>query len=378
MKTDTPITGKHIIIAGGKTGGHLFPGIAVAQALKNSQPDTRVLFVGTNAPFEVNTLARYGFEHKAILSRPVKGGSLVSKAGSAALVFVSLVQAMYIILRFRADFILGVGGFSSFALVAAGRLLFRRTAIQEQNAIPGMTNRLLSKIAHTIFISFEQTKGMPLNEKTILSGNPIRQPLTPDKTSGPSVLERAGSKDFLILVTGGSQGAASINSAFMDAVDMMKDTNDLFIVHQTGEHSEDQITTFYNTKNLKAEVRAFFHDMPAIQDRADLVISRAGAGTLSELAIMGKPAILIPFPHAADDHQTANAKNLVDKGAAMTVADKDLTGQTLYHMIQDMRQNPGKRDKMEKAMKELAMPHGARIIAEHILGRKSPAGQGDN
>ncbi len=369
---------KHIIIAGGKTGGHLFPGIAVAQRVQDLDPDARILFVGTNAPFEVDTLARHGFDHRAIISRPIKGGSLLGKAWSAALVLVSMIQAMYIILRFRADFILGVGGFSSFALVAAGRLLFRATAIQEQNAIPGMTNRMLSRIAHTIFISFEETQGMPVNHKTILSGNPIRRPSESAQIKEAPVLELAGPKDFIILVTGGSQGAASINRAFLDAVDMMDNTNDLYILHQTGADGVAEATDFYKRKNLKASARAFFHDMPALQRRADLVITRAGAGTLSELAVKGKPAILVPFPHAADDHQTANANNLAAHGAAMVIADKDLTGQTLYTMIQDLRTHPKKREQMGKAMTELARPKGADIIAGHILGRNTQAEKGEN
>ncbi len=360
---------KRIIIAGGKTGGHLFPGIAVAQALKTLSPATKILFVGTNAPFEVNTLNRYGFAHKTITSKPIKGGSLFSKAMSAALVGVSLIQALYIIVRFRADFILGVGGFSSFALVLAGRILFRATAIQEQNAIPGMTNRMLSKIANTIFISFEHTRGMQLNRKTFLAGNPIRLPETSVKKTDTeeTTLDPVNPEDFLILVTGGSQGAASINTAFTEAVQIMKDSDDLFIVHQTGQHSEKEMADFYKGKDLRVNAQAFFHDMPAIQDRADLVITRAGAGTLSELCIKGKPAILIPFPYAADDHQTANAKNLTDKGAAFMVADKDLTGELLYSMIADLRSNPDKRDQMAEAMKTLAMPNGANTIASHIL-----------
>jgi len=369
---------KHIIIAGGKTGGHLFPGIAVAQAVKSLAPGTQVLFVGTRAPFEINTLARYGFDHKTIISRPIKGGNLLNKAWSSALVLISIIQALYIIIRFRADFILGVGGFSSFALVVAGRLLFRQTAIQEQNAIPGMTNRLLSKVAHTLFISFEQTKGMPVNHKTILAGNPMRQGLTSENIKEAQVLELSGPKDFIILITGGSQGSASINKAFTEAVSLMEDTDTLFIVHQTGESSVAEITDFYKTKNLKAEARAFFHDMPAIQTRADLIISRAGASTLSELAIKAKPAILIPFPYAADDHQTANAQNLADQGAALMIADKNLSGETLYTMIRDLRENPRKREEMRKAMAALARPKGADIIARHILKRNSRAEKGDN
>ncbi|PIE61864.1 MAG: undecaprenyldiphospho-muramoylpentapeptide beta-N-acetylglucosaminyltransferase [Desulfobacterales bacterium] len=359
---------QHIIIAGGKTGGHLFPGIATAQALQEIDPDVRILFVGTDAPFETNTLARYNFDHRSIVSRPIKGGSFLAKACASTLVLISIIQAMYIILRFRTDFILGVGGFSSFALVVAGRMLFRRTAIQEQNAIPGMTNRILSKIAETIFISFDPTQGMPLNHKTILSGNPIRKSegTAPLKETPPLTLPDA--TEFLILVTGGSQGATSINTAFMDAVDMMEDTNSLFIVHQTGRQDIEIVSKFYTERHLNADARPFFHDMPAIQRRADLVISRAGAGAVSELSIHGKPTILIPFPHAADDHQTANAKTFADKGGAVMISDKDLNGKTLYKEIQALRTDAAKRKEMGNTMKSLARPNGARRIAKHILG----------
>lgn len=372
MVTNKQAANKHVIIAGGKTGGHLFPGIAVAQALMEKDPTTKILFVGTCAPFETDTLARYGFIHKSIIARPIKGKNIFAKAWSASLVGISLVQALAIIMMFRADFILGVGGFSSFALVLAGRILFRDTAIHEQNAFPGMTNRLLAKIARTRFISFKETRGMPENDTTFLVGNPVRRPLptTPleNTNTDDSVLNRINPDDFLILVTGGSQGAASINGAFTDAVAMMKDTRRLFIIHQTGKNAEAQIQQFYRAREIRHKAAAFFYDMPAIQDRADLVISRAGAGTVSELCIKGKPAILVPYPHAADDHQTANARYLADQGACIMIADKDLTGETLLAAIEDLQHNTDKRVEMADTMTALAMPHGADLIAGRILG----------
>ncbi|NWH04758.1 undecaprenyldiphospho-muramoylpentapeptide beta-N-acetylglucosaminyltransferase [Desulfobacter latus] len=362
---------KHVIIAGGKTGGHLFPGIAVAQALMEKDPATKILFVGTRAPFEIQTLARYGFAHKSIISKPIKGKNLFAKIWSAGLVGISLIQALGIIIAFRADFILGVGGFSSFALVLAGRILFKETAIHEQNAFPGMTNRMLSKIARTRFISFKATQGMPENDTTFLVGNPVRRPLSTAQENSMTdecVLNRINADDFLILVTGGSQGAASINAAFIQAVAMMKETHRLFIIHQTGATAEAQIQQFYAAGDIRHKAAAFFYDMPAIQDRADLVISRAGAGTVSELCIKGKPAILVPYPHAADDHQTANAKSLADQGACIMIADKDLTGETLSAAIENLRHNTNKRTGMADTMTSLAMPHGADLIADRILG----------
>jgi UDP-N-acetylglucosamine--N-acetylmuramyl-(pentapeptide) pyrophosphoryl-undecaprenol N-acetylglucosamine transferase len=234
-----------------------------------------------------------------------------------------------------------------------------------------MTNRMLSKIARTRFISFKETRGMPENDTTFLVGNPVRRPLGTEPendTTEESVLDRINPDNFLVLVTGGSQGAASINKAFTEAVAMMEDTSSMFIIHQTGKNAEAQIQSFYENSNVRHKAAAFFYDMPAIQDRADLVISRAGAGTVSELCIKGKPAILVPYPHAADDHQTANAKFLADQGAAIMIADKSLTGQTLSAAIEDLRNNTQKRSQMADTMKTLAMPHGADLIADHILG----------
>ncbi len=365
---------KRVIIAGGKTGGHLFPGIAVAQALMEKDPSTQILFVGTDAPFETETLCRYGFNHKTIVSKPIKGKNILAKAWSAALVGISLLQALGIIIVFRANFILGVGGFSSFALVLAGRILFRETAIHEQNAVPGMTNRMLSKIAHTRFITFAKTKGMPEGAATYLVGNPARRPLGKNvnqaQNNTESVLDQVKDDDFLILVTGGSQGAASINKAFTEAMDLLTDTDRLFVVHQTGKADEAETAQFYARSGIRHKAAAFFYDMPDIQDRADLVISRAGAGTVSELCIKAKPCILIPFPHAADDHQTANARHLSEQGGAVLIHDRELTGSGLYKTIQDLRNNPDKCSAMAEVLRRLALPRGADLIAGCILGEK--------
>ncbi len=380
MKNRSDLNKFNFVIAGGKTGGHLFPGIAVAQALKAVNPHARILFVGTDAPFEVSTLKTYGFDHKTIISKPIKGGSLMGKLYSSSLILVSLIQSLIILTRFKPDFVLGVGGFSSFAVVLAAWILRIPRAIQEQNSIPGITNRLLSRFANTIFTAFETTKGMPINHKTQYVGNPIRrtspvqdQNSNQEPNNGPnreSNLEtdiRPG--DFTILVTGGSQGAASINHAVIEALNLM-DLTHLHIIHQTGLPEESQTREAYDKLKVASTVQAFFHDMPALQDRASLVITRAGASTISELSIKGKPAIFVPFPHAADDHQTYNAKTLADKGAAILIADHDLTGQLLKETIQTLRTDKEKLKKMGIAAKKLAMPDADKIIAAAILKTK--------
>ena len=367
----------NLIIAGGKTGGHLFPGIAVAQAIKSKNPNAKVLFIGTDAPFEVSTLETYGFDHKVIISKPIKGGSLVGKLYSTGLILVSLIQSLMILTRFKPNFVLGVGGFSSFAVVLAAWILRIPRAIQEQNSIPGITNRLLSRFADTIFTAFETTRGMDNNHKTRNVGNPIRRtsPVQPQKSNqgssqNPSQDLDINPEDFTILVTGGSQGAASINHAFVRAMELMDDLSRVYIIHQTGTAEENKIRDAYGKIAVRSTVQAFFHDMPALQDRADLVITRAGAGAISELTIKGVPSILVPFPHAADDHQTYNAKILENKGAAVLIADQNLTGSVLKETIKTLMGDKKALKQIGIAAGRLAMPDADKIIAASILNTK--------
>jgi UDP-N-acetylglucosamine--N-acetylmuramyl-(pentapeptide) pyrophosphoryl-undecaprenol N-acetylglucosamine transferase len=362
----------NLIIAGGKTGGHLFPGIAVAQALKAINPEAKILFVGTDAPFEVATLKTYEFSHKAIMAKPIKGGSLFGKLISIGFTLGSLLQSLVLLVRFKPDFVLGVGGFSSFAVVLAAWILRIPRAIQEQNSIPGITNRLLSRFSDTIFTGFKTTKGMEQNPKNRYVGNPIRRanPVqTRESSNESSRATDIGPEDFTLLVTGGSQGAASINHAVLEALALM-DLAQVHIIHQTGLAQESQIQKAYAKLKVNSTVQAFFQDMPDLQDRADLVITRAGASTISELTLKGLPAILVPFPHAADDHQTFNAKILADRGAAILIADRDLTGPLLKETLQGLMKDKKKLKQMGIAARKLAMPDADKIIASAILNTK--------
>lgn len=358
-----------IIIAGGKTGGHLFPGIAITQALQKRHDNVTPLFVGTNAPFETQTLKKYGYLHECIFSKPIKGGNVINKAISISLVLISLIQSLFIIWRFKPDFVLGVGGFSSFAVVLAAWICRIPTAIQEQNAFPGMTNRLLSRIADTIFTSFEETKGLTHNLKVKAFGNPVRK-------IERNVLETDSRKDGFqadrptIIVTGGSQGAHSINTAFFDAVALMENPDKFNIIHQTGIKDEMIFKEKYRNLNLKTTTKAFFHNMPDLLTVADIAITRAGAGTISELCINRLPAILVPFPHAADDHQTFNAKALEDKRAAVLINDAELTGPLLKRTLENLLENKDKLAHMKDQLKKLARPDADEKIAITILKTK--------
>ena len=363
-----------IIIAGGKTGGHLFPGIATAQALGDRfeicpLSTVEILFVGTNTPFEKQTLATYGFNHVAISSRGIKGKGPWEKPSALARIPFSIFQAARIIASFKPDLVLGVGGYSSGPVLMAARLLGKITAIQEQNAIPGITNRILSLIVHKIFISFKETKGFPPGANTIHTGNPIRRAGHPLKAPQPHEMQGASfaKNSFILLITGGSQGATSINKAVVAAMEMLGNPSAYTVIHQTGRGDQEWVAHRYKKMHLNATARTFFHDMPGLQKMADLIICRAGAGTLSEITALGKPAILVPYPHAADDHQRYNAMALAQRGAAMMILDHELNGKLLGECIEQLRKHPEELKKMAQKAKNFGMPLARDTVAREII-----------
>ncbi|MFK5952189.1 MAG: undecaprenyldiphospho-muramoylpentapeptide beta-N-acetylglucosaminyltransferase [Desulfobacterium sp.] len=362
-----------IIIAGGKTGGHLFPGIATAQALGDkfkSYPlsTVQILFVGTNTPFEKQTLATYGFNHVAISSKGIKGKGHWQKLSAIARIPFSIFQAARIIASFKPDLVLGVGGYSSGPVLMAARLLGKTTAIQEQNAIPGITNRILSRIVHKIFISFKKTKGFPLGADTIHTGNPIRKESSLEATQSNGMEGYPFSQNtFNLLITGGSQGASSINKAVVVAMELLDNPSAYTVIHQTGMNDRDWVANRYTKMHFNATARAFFHDMPELQKRADLIICRAGAGTLSEITALGKAAILVPYPHAADDHQRYNALALAQQGAAMMILDHELNGKELGECIEQLKKKPEELKKMAQKAKNFGMPLARDTVAREII-----------
>jgi UDP-N-acetylglucosamine--N-acetylmuramyl-(pentapeptide) pyrophosphoryl-undecaprenol N-acetylglucosamine transferase len=351
-----------IIIAGGKTGGHLFPGIAIAQAFLRIDPRTEILFVGTGELFETTTLDRYGFSHTGISVTGIKGKGVFGKIRSMAKIPGSLFQALSIINRFKPDLVMGVGGYSSGPVVLAARLRGTMTAIQEQNSIPGITNRILSRFCHVVFTSFKTTRGLSERAVTIHTGNPVR-----NQDDGDSSGSLRDKDRFNLLVTGGSQGAHSVNQAVLGAVKLLADPAAVSIVHQTGKKDEEEVATQYKAMGIKATAKAFFNDMPGLMAAADLIISRAGAGSISEITALGKPSLLIPYPYAADDHQRFNAMEVVDQGAGWMILDRDLTAEGLQETIELSINHPDKLLSMGGAAKDMSMPDADRVIAETCL-----------
>ncbi len=352
-----------LMVVGGKTGGHLFSGIAVAQALVEIAPHAKVVFLGTDSDFERHSLEPYGFAHRAIAAAPMKGKGLAGKIRGFGVLLCSFVQSLGMMLKYKPDVVMGVGGYVSFAPIMAAVFMGIPRTIQEQNAYPGLANRVLAPFVHKIFTGFETIAHIPAN-KICYTGTPVRKAKDQDNS-----VDMPGQKkdDFLVVVTGGSQGASSINRATMEAMKELTEDSQIFVVHQTGAKEEKSVQEFYEEKGFRVLARAFFSQMPDLFRKAQIVVARSGAGTVAELCTAGTAAILVPYPHATDDHQNANAKQLVNKGGAMMIPDEELSGHRLVSAVRQLKTNPQRLRNMGAAMNAMAKPCAAESIARVLL-----------
>jgi len=363
----------HIMIAGGGTGGHLFPGVALARCFMERNPENRVLFVGTDREFECRTLEREGFDHLAIRAAGIKGLGIFGKLKAAFKIPGALFQSSSIINEFKPDIIIGVGGYSSGPVALAAWLKGIPVVVQEQNILPGITNKIMGRFASRIHVSFDESLGFFNAEKVMMSGNPVRQIILDARKRRDQRKADEQSRLFTLLVAGGSQGARSVNKAMVESLRFLTDKENLHVIHQTGETDCESVRDAYEREGISAEVSAFYTDMDVRYERADLVICRAGATTLSEITVMGLPSILIPFPFAADNHQVKNALSLVDKEAAEMIEDKELTGEYLASRLTYFRENPDELWRMEKASMAYGKPEAAKTIVEdcyRVMGIK--------
>jgi UDP-N-acetylglucosamine--N-acetylmuramyl-(pentapeptide) pyrophosphoryl-undecaprenol N-acetylglucosamine transferase len=317
-----------LIITGGGTGGHLFPGIALAQAMMRTYPGCEVLFIGTERKVDKTALADLGFKTMTIKSQGIKGKNLTAKIMALVQQPAALFEAARIIRKFKPDLVFGVGGYVTGPVILAARLLGITTCIHEQNSIPGLANKLLGHIAHRIFVSLPGSEQYFPAGKTVLSGNPVRSTIVKAANEmGPEEYQ----EPLTLLVLGGSQGARRLNSLMLEAaercmVELIPQPN---IIHQTGEHDEIHVRQKYAELGINARVQPFFSDMAEIYSQADLVVSRAGATTLAELTVFHKPVILVPFPFAADNHQEINGRYLVEAGGGLMFKQSELDGEKL-------------------------------------------------
>lgn len=349
-----------VLIAGGGTGGHLFPGIALAEEVVTRHPKNDVVFVGTDRGLEARVVPQNGFVFEAIKSRGLKGVGLVKLVLALLLLPLSFVRALFLLRKYRPDVVVGVGGYSSGPVVLMAWLLRIPTAIQEQNALPGLTNKILGKVVDASFVSFDAATSFFPNRRAHVLGNPIRRGLLENFLRPKVAHER-----FTLLIFGGSLGARGLNTRVVEALPFLQDLRShLHVIHQTGKNDLESVKKGYADQNFPAEVREFIDDMASAYLGADLVLCRAGATTLAELTVCKKAAILVPFPHATDDHQAVNAQALVDVGAAVMFRESELTGEKLAATIRELKNDPVRLAKMEKAAGALGRPEAAREIAD--------------
>jgi UDP-N-acetylglucosamine--N-acetylmuramyl-(pentapeptide) pyrophosphoryl-undecaprenol N-acetylglucosamine transferase len=347
-----------IVVAGGGTGGHLFPGIAIAKEFMARNSATRVIFVSTGNRLEKTVLSKAGFELRSIEVAGIKGRGIWNQFKSVLKIPGAILTAMGLVKKFSPDLIVGLGSYSAGPVVIGAWLMRVPIAIHEQNILPGITNRILARFADRIYISFENTQS-PLNpQKVYWTGNPVRRELL------ETVALDTDQKAFTVLIIGGSQGAHRINTAMIEALEHLQDSERLHFVHQTGETDEGSVREAYRKRTVSATAQSFFDDMAERYRQADLIICRSGATTVAEITALGKAAIFIPFPHAADNHQMLNAAGLARDGAAEIIVEKELSGHLLCERIEHYMDHPEALADMAARARRHGNPEAAKNIVD--------------
>ena len=359
-----------VVIAGGGTGGHLYPGIAVARELLTQRPGAQVSFAGTATGIEARVVPREGFALDVIRSAGIKGKSVMARLRGAALLPLGAIDAWSLLSQRRPSVVVGVGGYSSGPVVAVAAARRIPTLLMEQNAMPGLTNRLLARVVDAAAVTYEESRSF-FGDRAFMTGNPVRGEFFAarrepegegheDRRSPPAAVR--------VLVFGGSQGAHAINVAMVEAAAGLEHVDPRVVVtHQTGERDLGMVRDGYRRAGIDARVEPFLFTMDQEMNAADLVICRAGATTLAELTAAGRPSILIPLPTATDDHQRRNALALVNGGAARMVEQRELSGERLASEIRALASDAGARRRMAQAARALARPDAARAIVARIL-----------
>lgn len=351
-----------LLIAGGGTGGHLFPALAIAEAVKAEEPGSEILFVGTRRGIEARIIPDSGYPIRFITARGMRRTGLFNTVAALWELPKGLLESVTILREFRPDYVLGVGGYASGPTVAAAVLTGVPTGIQEQNSVMGTTNRILSTFVGRVYVGWEDTVPPPPSKKTLFTGNPVRA----DLLAAQQAVEEH--ETFNLLVFGGSRGARSINISMIENLDALRALGPrVRVLHQTGVDEVEAVKAAYDQAGICSDVREFIHDMKSAYLWADLVVCRSGAATLAELTALGKPAIVVPYPYAIGDHQTRNAMVLERAHAVRVVPDSSLKNGALVKEIVDVAENPSILSTMARNALRLGRPEAARTIARDIL-----------
>jgi UDP-N-acetylglucosamine--N-acetylmuramyl-(pentapeptide) pyrophosphoryl-undecaprenol N-acetylglucosamine transferase len=367
-----------LLIAGGGTGGHLFPGMAVAEEFLARDQANEVLFVGTERGIEARAVPAAGYRLEMISAAGVRGKSGISQVKAAVMMIYGYAQSRKILKAFRPDFVLGVGGYASLPMVLAARGMQVPCYIHEQNAIPGMTNKILARFAGQVFITLEESEKFFPKDKVLVTGNPLRRQIldsvgnrgqgTGDRNNITAPGTQHLAPSFHLFVFGGSQGAHAINMALIEALPALKRSGaKLQITHQTGEKDLEMVAAAYRREGVEARVTAFISDMATEYARADLIICRAGATTIAEVTACGTACLFIPFPHAVDDHQRRNAEALLKKQACFMLLEHELTSERLAGVISDVINDRALLQRTGELAFGLARLDAAQIIVDEML-----------
>jgi UDP-N-acetylglucosamine--N-acetylmuramyl-(pentapeptide) pyrophosphoryl-undecaprenol N-acetylglucosamine transferase len=364
--------GVGMVIAGGGTGGHLFPGIAIAEEFLGRDPANRVLFIGTERGLEKRILGEWGFPLRTLKVEGLQGRGPVRILVSLLKIPGSMLASFRILRTFQPAVVVGVGGYASGPAVLAARLMGLKTAIAEQNAFPGLTNRILGRFADRIFVTFSASARWFPAGRIQVTGNPIRIALLAEKQAG-----QKGDPRFTLLIFGGSQGAHAINRVVMEALGSLGHLKDqIRFIHQTGEKDRETVARAYREGGFAAEVFSFIIDMAAAYQTANLLLCRAGATSIAEITAGGKAALLIPFPSAVNDHQTQNAELLARVGAAQMIPEKGLNGGRLAAVIERLYRYPEEIKQMETASASMGNIRAAAAIVNgclELISNRRPA-----
>jgi UDP-N-acetylglucosamine--N-acetylmuramyl-(pentapeptide) pyrophosphoryl-undecaprenol N-acetylglucosamine transferase len=359
-----------VLIAGGGTGGHLFPAIALADEIIGRGGVVR--FVGTAAGLEARVLPAGGYDLKLITVSGLKRVGVAGVARGLLRLPAALLQSRRLIAEFRPDAVVGVGGYASGPVVLAAALARRPTAVMEQNSVPGVTNRALGRVCRRVYIALEPAREHFPARKTVLLGNPVRRAIR-EVAAQPAA---AGARPR-VLAVGGSQGAHVVNEHLAQAVTLLHQRGQGFsLLHQTGAADLEAMQGRYRALDPTGtvlEARAFVDDMATAYREADVVVGRAGATTIAELCAVGRPAILVPFPFAADNHQEINARVLERAGAARVILQADLTPARLADALDALLGDAAARATMAAATRALGRPDAARDIADDLERLVAPA-----
>ena len=354
-----------VVIAGGGTGGHLFPGLALAEEFKRRDPATEVTFVGTEHGIEARIVPRERYPIRYLRAEGFVGRSFLKKIRAIIKTALSIPDARRILSSIRPDIVIGVGGYASGAVVLLASLRSVPTVIHEQNSVPGLTNRILGRIVKRICVTYHESLPFFPMGRAFLTGNPIRAKIPKAEKNAACRLFALDDSTFTVFVFGGSSGARAINRGMVDALNHLIDLKEkIQFLHQTGEKDYESVREAYRKAGFRGTVAPFIYEMPEAYAAADMVISRAGATTLAEITALGKPAVLVPYPFAAGRHQELNALKLREMGAAFMLTDEELNGDRLAGHIRELIENDSMRSEMRQASKGLGRPDAAGKIVD--------------